>query len=177
MSAQAWRGATARARASLAADVLMFLRAAPETILTGGLRRTARQRPQLFERLGATQDAAFVIAPTDFPVAFRLQPSGRRGEIRVVRHEDAGPCAARVSGPIRLLLALMDGSSDADATFFSRQVRIEGDTGAVVALHNTLEAAELDLTDLLGVKPPLRGAVRAVLAAGLSRLHKINGAG
>ncbi len=155
----------------------MLLRAAPEGVLTAGLRRTARRRPEIFERLGSAREAAFVIAPTDLPVAFRLRPAGRGGEVRVVRHEDAGPCAARVSGPLPLLLALMDGSSDADGAFFSRQVRVEGDTEAVVALHNTLEAADLDLADLLGAPSALRGPLRAVLAAGLSRLrHRRGGA-
>ncbi len=49
------------------------------------------------------------------------------------------------------LLALFDGSLDADSAFFGRTVQVDGDTGAVVALHNALEAANLSMTDLLGL--------------------------
>ena len=177
MPGAAWRGRASGARPHPGADLLMALRPAPERILTAALRGIARRHPDVFERLGKAREAAFIIAPTDFPVAFRLRPTGPTGDVRVVRHGDAEPCAARVTGPLALLLSLLDGSADADATFFSRQVRVEGDTEAVVALHNTLEAADLALPDLLGLKPPLRAPVGAALSLGLSRLRGGMGAG
>ena len=45
-------------------------------------------------------------------------------------------------------------SLDADSAFFSRAIRVSGDIEAVMALHNTLEAAELTLADLLGLSAP-----------------------
>lgn len=170
MSGGAWRGRPAAA-GGRAADAMMALRAPVELALTASLRRTARARPELFERLGEARTAAFVVAPSDFPVCFRLRPDGARGEVRVTRRDDPAPCAARISGPLLTLLALFDGAGDADSAFFGRSVRIEGDTGAVVALHNTLEAAELTLADLIGAPPALRDRVNAGLAAGLSRLR------
>lgn len=175
MPGAGWRGRRPGVREPAGADLLMALRPAPERLLTLALRRIARRRPDVFERLGKAREAAFVIAPTDFPVAFRLRPAGLTGEVRVVRHGDGEPCAARVTGPLALLLSLLDGSADADATFFSRRVRVEGDTEAVVALHNTLEAADLALPDLFGLKPPLRAPVGAALSLGLTRLRAMSG--
>lgn len=168
-----WRSAGLR-RASpgsveAAAGVLMALRDPVERLLTLALRRVARRRPDVFERLGEAGNVTFIVAPTDFPVAFRLCPGGGSGNVQVMRRSDLSPHAARISGPLLTLLALFDGRCDADSAFFSRRIRIDGDTRAVVALHNTLEAAELTLADLLGVGPPWRDRVNAGLAAALDR--------
>jgi predicted lipid carrier protein YhbT len=172
MGAAAWRGRAGRSGGGAAADLLMAFRAAPERVLTAAVRGVAGRRPEVFERLGDARRADFVIAPTDFPVAFRLRPDGAAGQVRVVRQDDAEPCAARITGPLVLLLSLLDGSADGDAAFFSRRVRIEGDTDATVALHNTLEAAELSLADLLGVRPPLREPLARGAAAALAMLRR-----
>lgn len=161
----------ASARDEAATGVLMALRDPVERVLTLALRRVARRRPDVFERLGEAGDVIFIVAPTDFPVAFRLRPGGGSGDVRVVRDDDAAPHAARISGPLLTLLALFDGRCDADSAFFSRRIRVDGDTRAVVALHNTLEAAELTLADLLGVGPPFRDRLNAGLAGALNRLR------
>lgn len=171
MGAAAWRGSSGRSSGA-AADLLMAFRAAPERVLTAAVRGVAGRRPEVFERLGDARRAEFVIAPTDFPVAFRLRPDGPAGQVRVVRRDDPEPCAARITGPLVLLLSLLDGSADADAAFFSRRVRIEGDTDATVALHNTLEAAELSLADVLGVWPPLREPLTRGAGAALAVLRR-----
>jgi len=151
------------------ASLMMALRHPVERGLTLALRRVARRRPEVFERLGEAGDVIFVVAPSGLPVAFRLRPGRGAGEVRVIPADEVLPHAARISGPLPTLLALFDGRCDADAAFFSRRIRVEGDTRAVVALHNTLEAAELTLADLLGVGPPLAGGLNAALAATLDR--------
>ena len=40
----------------------------------------------------------------------------------------------------------MHGAFDGDALFFSRDLVIEGDTAAVLALRNAIDDAELDLS-------------------------------
>lgn len=145
------------------AEALFRLRAPAEIVLTAALRRIARRNGAVFERLGPYRNSGFVIAPSDLPVAFRLTPSGADGRIAVVRPADPGPFAARICGPLLDLLDLFDGSLDADAAFFSRTLLVEGDTAAVVALHNALEAADLGLVDLLGL-PVGRGAAEAALS-------------
>lgn len=172
-----WRGAPVALPAGfpvtgrMAATVLMALRRPPERVLTAALRELGRRRPEVFERLGAANDAALVVAPTDFPVAFRLRPGHGAGEVEVVRHDDGRPAAARISGPLATLIGLFDGACDADSAFFARRIRITGDTRAVVALHNTLEAAELTTADLLPLPGLLRRPAAAVLEAGLARLR------
>ncbi len=153
-----------------AADVLMALRRPVESLLSVALRRVARQRPDVFERLGSFQDASFVLAPDELPVAFRLAPRGTSGTVRVARRADPAPCTARIAGPLASLLGLFDGSIDADAAFFSRSIRVEGDIQAVMALHNTLEAAELTLADLLGLAPPASELANAGLRLVLRRV-------
>ena len=155
-----------------ASDVLMALRPPVESLLSIALRRVARKRPDVFERLGSFQEAAFLLLPDESPVAFRLAPQGVSGTVRVVRRDDPRPCAARISGPLASLLGLFDGSIDADAAYFSRDIRVDGDVQAVMALHNTLEAAELTLADLLGLAPP----VSKLANSGLRFLLRIAGA-
>lgn len=146
-----------RVRQSAAEQALTALSPPVNLVLGAALRRIARRRPEVFERLGRFRSAAFVIAPAELPVAFRLEPDPARGRVRVVRRNDPSPAAARISGPLAELLGLFDGSLDADAAFFSRTIDVEGDTEAVVALHNTLEAAELTLADLLGLPALAQG--------------------
>lgn len=153
-----WTGLKRRA----AAHAMIALRLPVEQLLSAALRRAARQRG-LVDRLGAHRSAAFRIAPTDLPVAFSLEPDAGRGHVRVVRPTDPGRYVATISGPLLELLGLFDGSLDADAAFFGRTLRIDGDTEAVVALHNALEAADLSMADLIGV-PFGRVLVNAAVA-------------
>jgi len=46
---------------------------------------------------------------------------------------------ARIAGSFLDLFDLIDGSLDGDALFFSRKLRVTGDTEAVVALRNALD--------------------------------------
>jgi predicted lipid carrier protein YhbT len=110
----------------------------------------------VFERLGEARAAAFLIVPDELPLAFRLEPDGIRSRVRILAPERAGPCTTRIAGRLGDLLALFDGTLDADAAFFARRVRVEGDTTALTALHNALEAAELELVDLAPLPEPLR---------------------
>lgn len=154
----------------------MALRGPVEQVLTGGLRRVARRRPKIFERLGAYRDALFVLAPEGWPVIFQLSPQGSAGMVRVARAAAPIAATARVRGRLSDLLGLFDGSVDADAAFFSRSITVEGDIGAVMALHNALEAAELTLADLLGLAAPAGAMANAGLTFWLGRLARRGGA-
>lgn len=129
---------------------MMALRAPVEHVLGRALRRLSRRRPNPFERLEPHDKATYLIVPARWPVAFSLTPCAD-GAVKVVRTRSPGDFTARIEGRLEDLLDLFDGSLDADSAFFSRSVVVEGDTSAILALHNALEAAELTVADLVGL--------------------------
>ena len=136
-----------------------------ETLLTASLRGVARRQPEAFERLGPVRHATIRISPADLPIAFEMRPDGVAGSIRVVRPDsDDGAASARISGPLLTLLALFDGRGDADGAFFQRRIDIDGDTAAILALHNALEASELTMADILGLPQGLEPMLQTVLS-------------
>ena len=113
--------------------------------LTAYSKRVATHHPSLFRRLGEHDHARFVLDPTDLPFVIELEPNGGVPRIKVVRGQGAGD--ARIAGPIAALLGLVHGAFDGDALFFSRDLLIEGDTSAALALRNAVDDAELDLSE------------------------------
>jgi predicted lipid carrier protein YhbT len=148
---------------SVLASAMIALRGPVEALLTLALRSLARRCPGAFGRLGGYQTSTYLLCPADMAVAFTLAPHPRHGVVRVVRRGAPGTYVARVSAPLADLLALFDGSLDADAAFFARSIQVEGDVGAVMALHNALESADLRLVDLLPL-PAGHAAANAILA-------------
>ena len=145
-------------------NLMYWARRPAEILLTASLRSVARRQPEAFERLGPVRQATIRISPVDLPVAFEMRPDGEAGSIRVVRpNDDTGDASARISGPLLTLLALFDGRGDADGAFFHRCIDVDGDTAAILALHNVLEASELTMADILGLPrqfdPPLQTAL------------------
>ncbi|MEP3278531.1 MAG: SCP2 sterol-binding domain-containing protein [Stappiaceae bacterium] len=104
----------------------------------------ARQHPSLFRRMGDHQHARFVLDPTDLPFVICLEPKGGKPTVTATR--SGGDFDARIAGPLAALLGLVNGAFDGDALFFSRDLIIEGDTAAALALRNAVDDAELDLT-------------------------------
>ena len=146
------------------------------------LRETLRRRPEPFARLGAHAAKTFLIDPTDLPLAFVLRPDPAAPSIAPLRRRvgsgAAVDCMAvdwdgRVAGPLSALLGLVHGTVDGDALFFSRDIAMEGDTAAIVALRNAIDDAELDLLSLaaeaFGDPGRLAGRLARPLAAGIAR--------
>ncbi len=133
--------------------------------LTAYARRVARRNPAMFRRLGAHGNARFALDPTDLPLVINLAPRDGNPEIRVTR--DPVAADARIAGPLAALLGLVHGAYDGDALFFSRDLLIEGDTSAALALRNAVDDAELDLAEEISRLPkvlatPLMGLVARV---------------
>lgn len=123
----------------------------------------ARRHPALLARLEGFEDARFLIDPVDLPIAFLLRLGGGRLELSALG-KDAGAqgATAVVRGPLLILLDMLEGRIDGDAVFFTRDLTIEGDTEAVVALRNSIENAEIDLAgDMAALLGPLQGLGRA----------------
>ncbi|WP_310621560.1 ubiquinone anaerobic biosynthesis accessory factor UbiT [Flexibacterium corallicola] len=141
-------------------------------ILTRAVRKLARQRPDLFERLDTYRHAHFIIDPLDVPHVFRLIPNGEHATVEMFTRKEMPEGTARISGPLVVLLGLVDGTYDGDAVFFTRDLVIEGDTDAVLALRNTMEEADLTPAELLGFKGSLREKVDSATSRTLDSLRR-----
>jgi predicted lipid carrier protein YhbT len=121
-------------------------------------RRLIARHPRLIARLGGYASARFVIDPTDLPLVLLLQPHPTHTRIEV--HRSAPEADARIAGPLAGLLGLVHGAYDGDALFFSRDLVIEGDTSAALALRNAIDDAELDLgAEIAALAGPFRPAL------------------
>lgn len=117
-----------------------------QLVLGGFLARILRRNPGLLDRLGEHRRARFGIRPLDLPFAFIVEADPPR--LQVVRALPQGLDAC-VSASLANLLALVEGKVDGDALMFSRQLGIEGDMEAVLALRNAIDDARLDLAEEL----------------------------
>ncbi|TVQ53418.1 MAG: sterol-binding protein [Rhodobacteraceae bacterium] len=139
------------------------------------LRETLRSRPDLVARLGVHATKTFLIDPTDLPLVFLVRPDPARPSIEARRRRRGLPHGwdGRIAGPLSALLGLVHGAVDGDALFFSRDIAMEGDTAAVVALRNAIDDAELDLLSLaaesFGPVAAVGGRLARPFAAGLAR--------
>lgn len=124
--------------------------------------RVINRHPALLDRLGEFGRKTYCFAPLDLPFEFAVTPSSARVRAaqrgRIVRYD------AKISGPVVLLLALAEGRIDGDAEFFGRQISIDGDMEAVLALRNAVENDTVDFVrDLAPAQGVLRGPVEKVL--------------
>lgn len=131
---------------TLGAALLAPLPLAPLSLLLGRLARgMAARHPGLFGRLGAHAGKRFLIDPTDLPMAFLLEPAPEAPRVTAVRRGEGAGWDCRIAGPLAALLGMVHGTCDGDALFFAREIVMEGDTEAALALRNALDDAELDL--------------------------------
>ncbi len=120
---------------------LLPLQIALERLLSGILER----HPDLVDRLSGFERRRIAICPSDVPVIIVLEPRDGTMILRVERTLDGETVAARICGPLFALIGLVDGDYDGDALFFSRDLIIEGDIEAVLALRNAIDNAGVDL--------------------------------
>lgn len=99
----------------------------------------ARTRPELFARLGPHTGKLFLIDATDLPFVLVLRPDAARPCLKAYRRAERPRHDAAIAGTFMNLLDMIDGTLDGDALFFSRDLRVTGDTEAVVALRNALD--------------------------------------
>ncbi|GAA0527723.1 hypothetical protein GCM10008941_03860 [Rhizomicrobium palustre] len=128
-------------------------------------------RPSFAARLGAYTGRTFAVDPVDCPFVFVIRPDEGRTQLSVVR--DTAIFDARIAAPLVVLIGMVDGSYDGDALFFSRDLSIEGDTEAVLALRNAIENAELDPSTVLGLPKSLQGPVNRAARQMFTRLRRV----
>lgn len=142
----------------------------------------SRAHPRAFERLAELNDVEVMIDPVDMPLCF-VMTLGPRVRLRLRERApdgDRGASEAAIRGTMAVLLDLFEGRIDGDALFFSRELRIEGDTEAVLVLRNAVDGEDFNLVeDLAGalgplkrlLPPPVRGA--ALIGGALADLRKV----
>ena len=121
-----------------------------------------RRRPELFARLGDNSKKLFLIDPVNMPLVLLLRPDPKAPEL--VARERSSDLAhdVRIAGKLGELLRLIDGGADSDALFFTRDIVVEGDTEAIVALRNAIDDMEGTLAgDVAAGFGPLSPVVRA----------------
>jgi predicted lipid carrier protein YhbT len=154
---------------------------APLSLLNPALtliaNQLARSRPDLFARMGMHAQKTFLIDPADLPFVFTMSPDTSAPQLTAHSRYDKPRYDGAIVGRFAHLLDMIDGSLDGDALFFSRDLKVTGDTEAVVALRNALDDFDGNLVrEILGAFGPLAGpaglalrTVRALSASGGSR--------
>ena len=112
-------------------------------LLSGFTRGVALRHPAILRRLGDKAGCRFLLDVADAPVLLVLQPARRR--LTVHERGRVPPHDAAIRGRLAGFRAMLDGTVDGDALFFSGELEIAGDTAAVLALRNALDDARLDL--------------------------------
>ena len=143
-----------------------------ELVARSLLANAMRARPTFASRLGEHAGRTFAIDPVDCPFVFLFTPEAGRASLRVVRNLSAAVYDARIAAPLVVLLGMIDGTYDGDALFFSRDLVIEGDTGAVLALRNAIENAEIEPSLALGLPAGIGGPFNRAAEMVLDRLRR-----
>ena len=113
------------------------------------LRAVLNKHPEIFDRLGAYAACRYLIDVRDTPFVLLLLPDTQ--EIHIYRRSNKICADAIIRGDFMTLAKLAQGGGDGDALFFSRDITIEGNTEAVLALRNALDDSNLDIIhDSLG---------------------------
>lgn len=121
---------------------------APASFLLSRLMRgMAGRHPAILRRLGPHAGARILLDVTDAPFLLLMEPGRQR--LSAHRRHRPPQAEAAIRGRLAGFLAMLHGTEDGDALFFSGELEISGDTSAVLALRNALDDAELDLTEEL----------------------------
>jgi predicted lipid carrier protein YhbT len=110
----------------------------------------ARARPELFARLGPHARKCYLIDPVDLPFGLALAPDPDNPVLWAYRRGQPPRHDACISGAFIDLFGMIDGALDGDALFFTRALRITGDTEAVVTLRNALDDLDGSIVDDVG---------------------------
>jgi predicted lipid carrier protein YhbT len=116
-----------------------------EHLANFALRAALDRHPEVFDRLGPYAGRRYLLDVTDTPFTLLLLIGEQ--SIRIHRRSKNTAADAVIRGKFLTLARLAQGGGDGDGLFFSRDITIEGDTEAVLALRNALDDAGLDIID------------------------------
>lgn len=116
-----------------------------------------KARPELFARLGKHNKSIYVINPLNLPFNLKLIPDPENPSLTLHHKNEELSYNARISGTFFNLLKMIDGGLDGDALFFTRDLKIEGDTEAIVCLRNAMDDLEGSIVnDITGAFGPFK---------------------
>ena len=142
-----------------------------QPILNRIATHVAQSCPELFDRLGPHAGKRFLIDPADLPFVLVLTPEPHLPHLTAHRRHERPAHEAAIAGSFFNLLDMIDGALDGDALFFSRDLKVSGDTEAVVALRNALDDFEGSVLDsVVASFGPLSGPA-ALALSGLRALR------
>ena len=107
------------------------------------MRAVMNRHPEIFDRLGSYAECRYLIDVKDTPFVLLLLLKDR--DVHVYRRSEKIRAEAVIRGRFMTLAQLAQGNGDGDALFFSRDITIEGNTEAVLALRNALDDSSLDI--------------------------------
>ena len=130
--------------------------AALNPLLAKAIQVMVVRHRDVFERLSCLKNPTFAIDPTDLPFAFLLKTDLNTPSLTAVHSLDESAVTASIHGSFSVLTKLLEGTVDGDALVFSRDLVIEGDTEAVLALRNAVDGGNIEIKqDLASVFGPL----------------------
>lgn len=141
-----------------------------QVFLSRCIQTVAKNNPRIFARLGTHAQKCFLIMPTDMPFVLFLRANPQKPEL-LVRRTASEAWDAKISGRFMNLLKLVEARMDGDALFFSRELVIEGDTEAVVALRNALDDMDSTVINEAAKAFGRPGAIGLKFARKLEELH------
>jgi predicted lipid carrier protein YhbT len=113
--------------------------------LAVAMRVMHRRHGALFDRLGKYGGRRYLIDPTDLPFSFLLMPRAGDPQAWAIGPSEEPDVDVTIRGSLSTLIALLEGRVDGDALFFSRDLAVEGDTEALLALRNAVDGEGIDL--------------------------------
>ena len=94
---------------------------------------------KFFDDLGEYRFYNFLIKINDLPFAILISPNQENFHVTICDKKTHIAAISTVSAKFKYLLKLAQCNSDADALFFSRHIKIEGNVAAAMALRNAIE--------------------------------------
>lgn len=153
-----------------------------DRVLAHAITTMQARHGAVFDRLrpdsgtGASPDeaAGIIVSPVDLGIDLYMRLDPVKPVLRRATDRDRASAQATILGPLPVLLQLLEGTSDGDALFFSRTLKIEGRTDVVVALRNALDGENINvraaITESFGVMGPLARRALALAERGYRRL-------
>lgn len=111
------------------------------------LAAIGRNHPGLFRVLAEQQRARILVEATDAGRRFLLSYGGGPPSLKLADENAEERADAELKGAFAALLALLEGRSDGDALFFTRELTVAGDMAAVVTLRNVLDRETISVLD------------------------------